>query len=123
MHLLSLLAIITIILSSALAAKPALRSLDTAPALHFTLTRRGGKFAATEFGRDYVNLTYLAEELDKTEGRFNITKREVKGNKLVRKAKGDEVGGRDPNALMGEVAVDGTWYVSFIRSSDGRPAR
>ena len=116
MHLLSLLAIITVLLPSTLATEPVLRSLNTAPALHFTLTRRGGKFAPTEFGRDYVNLTYLAQELDKTEARFNLTKREVKGNKLVRKAKSDEGGGRDRNALMGELAVDGTWYISFTRS-------
>ena len=95
--------------SCAIATAPIIRSLDTAPVLHFTLTRRGGKFSPTEFARDYVNLTYLAQELEKTEARFNLTKREVKGNKLVRKAKSDETGGRDPNMLMGEVAVDGIW--------------
>lgn len=109
MHLLSFLALASTLLSSTLATNPALRSLDIAPVLHFTLTRRGGKFAPTEFTRDYVNLTYLAQELEKTEDRFNLTKREVKGNKLVRKAKSNEVGGRDPSALMGEVAADGIW--------------
>lgn len=109
MHLLPLLTLTSGLLSYTLASAPALRSLDTAPVLHFTLTRRGGKFAPTEFARDYVNLTYLAEELEKTEARFNLTKREVKGNKLVRKAKNNEVGGRDPSALMGEVAADGVW--------------
>ena len=96
-------------LSSTLATSPAPRSFDTAQVLHFTLTRRGGKFAPTEFARDYVNLTYLAQKLEKTEVRFNLTEREVKGNKLVRKAKSNEVGGKDPNALMGEVAADGIW--------------
>lgn len=109
MYLLSLLALTSGLLSSTLATKPALRSLDTAPVLHFTLTRRGGKFAPTEFARDYVNLTYLAQELEKTEARFNLTQREVKGNKLVRKAKSNDVGGRDPSRLMGEVAADGIW--------------
>ncbi|KAL9070050.1 MAG: hypothetical protein Q9161_005106 [Pseudevernia consocians] len=110
MYLLPLLALMSGLLSYTLATAPALRSPDTAPVLHFTLTRRGGKFAPTEFARDYVNLTYLAQELEKTEARFNRTKREVKGNKLVRKAKSNEVGGRDPSGLMGELAADGIWY-------------
>ena len=109
MYLLPPLALTLGLLSSALATDPALRSLDTAHVLHFTLTRRDGKFAPTEFARDYVNLTYLAQELEKTEARFNLTKREVKGNKLVRRAKSNEAGGRDPSMLMGEVAVDGIW--------------
>ena len=109
MYLLPLLTFTSGLLSYTLATAPALPSLDTAPVLHFTLTRRGGKFAPTEFARDYVNLTYLAQELEKTEARFNLTKREVKGNKLVRKAKSNEVGGRDPSGLMGEVAADGIW--------------
>ena len=109
MHLLLLLALVSGLLSYTLATAPALRSPDTAPVLHFTLTRRGGKFAPTEFARDYVNLTYLAQELEKTEARFNRTKREVKGNKLVRKAKSNEVGGRESSGLMGELAADGIW--------------
>ena len=85
-----------------------LHSLDSAAhTLHFTLTRRGGKFAPTEFARDYVNLTYLAQELEKTEARFNLTRREVRGNKLIRKAKSD-------GALMGAVAVDGIWFSPIL---------
>lgn len=91
-----------------------LRSLETAPVLHFTLTRRGGKFAPTESGRDYVNLTYLAQELDKTEARFNLTQRQVQGNKLVRKAKDLSVGGKEEGELMGEVAEDGKWYAPLV---------
>lgn len=97
------------LLSSTLATATAPRSLDAAPVLHFTLTRRGGKFSPTESAVDYVNLTSLVQELEKTEARFNLTKREVKGNKLVRKAKTNDAGGDDSNALMGEVAIDGIW--------------
>ncbi len=93
-----------------------LRSLDTAPVLHFTLTRRGGKFAPTEYARDFVNLTYLAQELEKTEARFNLTQRQVQGNKLVRKAKDLSVGGREEGELMGEVAEDGIWCVRLMLS-------
>ena len=109
MHLITPLVLLSGLLSSTLATATAPRSLDVAPVLHFTLTRRGGKFSPTEFARDYVNLTYLAQELEKTEARFNLTKREVKGNKLVRKAKSNDAGGKDSSALMGEVAVDGIW--------------
>ena len=109
MHLLSLFAFMSGLLSATLATNPITRSVDTASVLHFTLTRRGGKFAPTEFALDYVNLTFLAQELEKTEARFNLTQREVKGNKLIRKAKSNEVGGRNLNSLMGEVAVEGIW--------------
>ena len=110
MYLLPLLVLLTSgLLSSTLATDPSPHSLDGSRVLHFTLTRRGGKFSPTEFALDYVNLTYLAQELEKTEDRFNLTKREVRGNKLVRKAKSNDMGGKDPNSLMGEVAVDGIW--------------
>ena len=102
------------LLSLTLAIPPTLHSPNATQVLHFTLTRRGGKFAPTEFARDYVNLTYLAQELEKREDRFNLTKREIKGNKLVRKAKSNGVGGRDANALMGQVALDGIWSVPSI---------
>lgn len=88
----------------------ALRSLDTAPVLHFTLTRRGGTFSPTEFGRDEINLIYLLQELEKTEARFNLTQRQVKGNKLVRTAKGE--GGKQEGNLMGDVAGDGIWLAT-----------
>ena len=88
-----------------------LRSLDNAPVLHFTLTRRGGKLAPTEAGRDFVNLTYLAQELDLTEARFNLTQRQVQGNKLVRKARDAPSSEKDQGVLMGKVAEDGIWYV------------
>lgn len=89
-----------------------LRSLDTAPVLHFTLTRRGGKFAPTEVGRDYVNKTFLAQELERTEARFNLTQRQVKGNKLVRKAKDASVG-KEEGTLMGQVSEEGIWCVEL----------
>ena len=96
------------------ATSSVLRSLDAAPVLHFTLTRRGGKFAPQEFGNDFVNLNYLARELEKTEARFNLTQRQVAGNKLVRKAKSAPAGGKDEGTLMGEVAKDGIWYTALV---------
>ena len=98
---------------AASSAHAVLRSLDTAPVVHFTLARRGGEFAATEPGRDLVNLTYLVEELDRAEARFNLTRREVKGNKLVRKVKINEVREKDEGALMGDVAADGVWCILY----------
>lgn len=113
MHYLFCLTIKAFILISptlvASSTQAVLRDLDNAPVLHFTLARRGGVFAATELGQDFVNLTYLAQELDKVEARFNLTRREVKGNKLVRTAKSNELRRSDEGGLMGEVATDGVW--------------
>ena len=86
----------------------ALHALDTAPVLHFTLARRGGVVNTTAFSKDYVNLPNLLQDLEKAEARFNLTKREVKGNKLVRKAKDLSRSGGE-GVLMGEVAAKGVW--------------
>lgn len=110
---LALLTLIHSTLASITAHANVLRSLDTAPVLHFTLARRGGKFAPTEYGRDYVNMTFLAQELERTEARFNLTQRQVKGNKLVRKVKDVSVGGKEEGTLMGEVSEDGIWCVEL----------
>lgn len=110
-----LLLIVLTILSTAnfaVGSQSVLRSLDVAPALHFTLARRGGSFAATEWTKDYVNLTYLTQELGKTEDRLNLTQRVVQGNKLVRKARTDGAKGSEEGALMGKIADDGLWFVS-----------
>jgi len=55
-------------------------------------------------------LTFLAEELEMAEARFNLTRREVRGNKLVRKAKERDVGGKEEGRLMGSLGLDGRWY-------------
>ena len=87
----------------------ALQDLDDEPVLYFTLTRRGGQFASSDLGSEIANLAYLEEEVQRVEARFNLTKREVKGNKLVRKAKAKGVGGNEEGKLMAEVAVEGRW--------------
>ena len=97
------------IASTASTAQSILGSLDELPVLHFTISRRGGPFSATVPESDWVNLRYLGEELGWTECRFNHTKREAKGNKLVRKAKADETGGKESSTLMGDIAENGTW--------------
>lgn len=103
---------LTLIQFPASALVPAvLRSLNPVPVLHFTLARRGGNFAANEWLQDHVNMTYLVDELERTEARYNLTRRVIKGNKLVRKAKIDGVGGQDKTALMGKLADDGLWFI------------
>ena len=113
MRFLCLVIIATVYLASAVSAKSTaqgiLTSLDPASVLHFTLSRRGGAFSTTEREHDWVNLTYLVHELERTERRFSLTKREAKGNKLVRKAKADETGGKEAGSLMGDIAANGTW--------------
>ncbi|KAI4110026.1 MAG: hypothetical protein L6R37_000159 [Teloschistes peruensis] len=99
-------------------SRSVLDTLDDAPVIHFTLERRGGTFEATRPGNDSVEMDVLLEELQKVEARFNMTRREVKGNKLVRKAKSRAVGGQDDEDLMGELALNGTW---FARLTLGEP--
>ncbi|MCJ1400086.1 hypothetical protein MMC11_003289 [Xylographa trunciseda] len=90
-----------------------LQSLDDVPVLHLTISRRGGPFENFAPGVEIANLTHLAEELTKVEERFNLTRREVKGNKLVRKAKVKGIGGNEVGVLMGEVAGVGNWYAKM----------
>ncbi|KAL8712049.1 MAG: hypothetical protein Q9220_003745 [cf. Caloplaca sp. 1 TL-2023] len=99
-------------------AQTLLQSLDNAPVVHFTLARRGGTFEATIPGNDSLEMDYLLQELHRAEARFNFTRREVKGNKLVRKAKSKAVGGNDDESLMGDIAANGTW---FARLTIGEP--
>lgn len=87
-----------------------LRSLDNAPVIHFTINRRHGAFAPGVPGRDWADLDRLVRVLESAECRFNLTKREVKGNKLVRKAKSGGAGGREGTGLMGDIASNGAWY-------------
>ena len=68
--------------------------------LHFPIARRTGPFPT----QTIANLTFLTDELAKAEARFNLTRREVRGNKLVRKVKEREEG-----KLMGELGVGGRW--------------
>ena len=80
MHpLVFLVCTVALLLPFAIATTSALRSLDNPPVLHFTLARRGGKFTPIEHELDHINMTYLAQELERTEGRFNLTQRQVKG--------------------------------------------
>lgn len=90
-------------------AQISLQSLDNAPVAHFTLARRGGTFEATIPGNDSVDMDLLLGQLERAEARFNLTRREVKGNKLVRKAKSKALGGKDDDELMGQMASNGTW--------------
>ncbi|KAI4243841.1 MAG: hypothetical protein L6R40_003223 [Gallowayella cf. fulva] len=99
-------------------AQISLQSLDNAPVAHFTLARRGGTFEATIPGNDSVDMDLLLGQLERAEARFNLTRREVKGNKLVRKAKSKALGGKDDDELMGQMASNGTW---FARLAIGEP--
>ncbi|KAL8825401.1 MAG: hypothetical protein Q9191_004441 [Dirinaria sp. TL-2023a] len=88
-----------------------------ASVLHFTLSRRGGAFSTTQPEHDWVNLTYMVQQLERTECRYSLTKREAKGNKLVRKAKADETGGKEPGSLMGDIAANGTCALGLAPSA------
>lgn len=113
MHLLSFFILwtswVTTFVQALTTDQSVLRSLDTAPVVHFTISRRNGAFTGTKTGVDWVDLDYLVKQLDITECRFNLTRREVKGNKLIRKAKTGSAGGRVGTKLMGDIALDGSW--------------
>ena len=97
------------LIGSTRASQTTLQAIDELPVVHFTLARRGGTFEATIPGNDTLELDFLLEHLENVEARFNFTRREVRGNKLVRKAKSRAIGGKDEDELMGELAINGTW--------------
>jgi len=74
-------------------------------AVHYTIKRRGGAFSPNRL----ANLTFLTEQLHLTEGRFNLTRRAVKGNKVVRVPKESRAGGAEPDQLLGEMGRHGNW--------------
>ncbi len=81
-------------------------SSDGDGVIHFPVYRRGGLFNPDEA----ANLTYLNEQLAAVRGRYNQTRREIKGNKVVRKP-------IDTNGeLMGSVGRGGNWYGPFRAS-------
>lgn len=102
MHFLSLL---ILILTTLTLASYATTPTPGPPVLHFTIARRGGAFPTETI----ANLTFLTDELARAEARFNLTRREVRGNKLVRKPKAKGVGGREEGRLMGDLGLDGRW--------------
>jgi hypothetical protein len=57
-----------------------------------------------------ANLTDLTIQLHDAEARFNITRREMQGNKVIRvpKEKAATIG--EVSGLNGEVGRNGTWY-------------
>lgn len=81
------------------------RVLADAHAAHFTIDRRGGQLAT----RELANLSHLFDLLEQTERRYGLTRREVKGNKLVRRAKPKETGRDDDIPLMNGLGQPGQW--------------
>jgi len=78
------------------------------PPIHYTISRRGGSFPAP----DIANLTYLLEQLQVVESRFNATTRDFVGNKVVRKPRRLH-GTQASSTLLGDVGREGTWFASL----------
>jgi len=76
--------------------------------IHFTLSRRGGAFDPGGI----ANMTFLAEQLAISEERFSATRREIKGNKVVRVTRGDGRPAGHYDRLLGEVGRSGSWSVA-----------
>jgi hypothetical protein len=94
-------------LSFALLTTGSLASEHLAP-IHYTISRRRGSFPAP----DIANLTYLLEQLEEVELRFNATTRDFVGNKVVRKPKRRH-GTQANSILLGEVGREGNWFASL----------
>lgn len=74
-------------------------------AAHLEIYRRGGALARHES----ANLTHLVDLLRDVERRYARVKREVKGNKLVRRWKGRSVGTTNDEQLLNEPGQEGSW--------------
>ena len=90
-----------------------LQSLDESPVVHYTLERRGGPFRATLGSTDCANFTYLTQQIETIESRFNLTKRAYQGNRLIRKTKTDESDGKSKDILINNVAETGSWFAEL----------
>lgn len=97
--LLSLQWLLVLLVSCASAAS------NTPPTLHFPVFRRGGPFAPNRT----ADLDLLKDQLTATEARFNLTQREVRGNKIARAPKSKEAGGGENAQLLGEIGRLGNW--------------
>jgi hypothetical protein len=80
----------------------------TLPPIHYTISRRGGSFPAPEIS----NLTYLLEQLQVFEQRFNASTRAFIGNKVVRKPKRLH-GTQASTILLGQVGRQGNWFANL----------
>ncbi|KAI9715826.1 MAG: hypothetical protein M1828_000567 [Chrysothrix sp. TS-e1954] len=87
------------------------------PIVHFTLERRAGPFMWNKT----ANLKYLVEQLETAESRFNVTQREVRGNKVVRAPKTKAVGGDERSKLIGDIGREGNWYTTMRVGSVKQP--
>jgi hypothetical protein len=81
--------------------------LCDAPVIHFTISRRGGPTRTSK----EADLSALAEAISRAETKYGLTRREVKGNKLVRKPKLKAKGGKTEQSLMTQVGEEGRWCV------------
>ncbi|KAI9794709.1 MAG: hypothetical protein M1833_007366 [Piccolia ochrophora] len=77
--------------------------------IHWPITRRGGAFPI----QTGVNLTYLSEQLASAASRFNLTRREIKGNKVIRKARASGFDIDEQGLLMGDIGRQGNWFAKL----------
>lgn len=83
---------------------------------HFTLDRRGGHFARHE----NVNLDTIAELIRQTEERYTRARREVKGNKLVRRWRSSKSGTAEDHDLLSEPGRPGHWWAESLAQTNKR---
>ncbi len=75
------------------------------PVAHLTISRRGGALAH----REPADLDQLVDLLEDVESRYSRVKREVKGNKLVRRWRAGSTGATNDEQLLSEPGKEGSW--------------
>lgn len=103
------LAVLLLVVSSA-GIRNVLCAAEGLPVAHLVLNRRGGAVAQ----HAPANLTHLVSLLQIVENKYTRAKREVKGNKLVRKWSARGTGTANDEQLLGEPGQEGRWCVREI---------
>jgi hypothetical protein len=86
----------------------AIHATKSLPPIRYPISRRGGSFPAP----DIANLTHLLQQLQDVEKRFDATRCDFNGNKVVRKPKRLH-GTQASTILLGEAAREGNWFTSL----------
>jgi hypothetical protein len=86
-------------------------AVENLPPIHYTISRRSGSFPTPDIANN-ANLTFLLEQLQIVEQRFNTTTRDFTGNKVVRRPR--RLHGTQASSIMlGDVGREGNWFASL----------
>lgn len=101
----SMIRVLLLLLTMVLGNQSLLGAAQNIPAAYLTINRRGGAL----IHREPANLTQLVDLLHDVERRYSRVKREVKGNKLVRRWRARSTGATNDEQLLAEPGKAGSW--------------